>query len=81
MVVIGNIRAWCQERIDENRLITAFGKEVKLSHFGSYIQDIIEENDGISYGDAQRFLNGENIFEAEFPKLLTSKLDSTKSIW
>ena len=68
-VVIGNIRAWCQGRLDGNRRNAAFGKKVKLNHFGSYVQDIIEENDGVSYGDIQRFLNGEDILEAEFPKL------------
>jgi hypothetical protein len=78
-VVVGNIRAWCQKRIDEDRLITAFGKETKLSHFGTYVQGIIEQKDGISYGDVQRFLNGEDIKEAEFPKLLKPKLDGMKS--
>jgi hypothetical protein len=79
-VAIGNIRTWCQETIDENRLITASGKEAKLDHFGTYMQDIIEQKDVISYGDVQRFLNGEEIMEAEFPKLLMPKLDGTQSI-
>jgi hypothetical protein len=51
-----------------------------MSHFGSYIQDILDKNDGISYGDVQRFLNGEDILEAEFPKLLRPKGDGTQSI-
>ncbi|KAM0706288.1 hypothetical protein Q7P35_005614 [Cladosporium inversicolor] len=69
-LLIGNIRAWCQEKIDENKVITAFGKNAMLTQFGFFIQDIIEQKDGISYGDVQRFLNGEDIMEAEFPKLL-----------
>jgi senataxin len=76
MVVIGNIRAWCQEKINGNKLIA--DKKSKMSYFGSYIQDIIDENDGISYGDVQRFLNGEDITEAEFPKLLKPKLDGMR---
>ena len=79
-VVIGNIRAWCQGRLDGNRRNAAFGKKVKLNHFGSYVQDIIEENDGVSYGDIQRFLNGEDILEAEFPKLFKPKLEATRSM-
>jgi senataxin len=78
LVVIGNIRALTQEKINENKLIAT--KKDKMSHFGSYIQDILDKNDGISYGDVQRFLNGEDIMEAEFPKLLKDKVDATKSI-
>jgi senataxin len=78
LVVIGNIRAWAQEKINENKLIAT--KKDKMSHFGSYIQDILDKNDGISYGDVQRFLNGEDILEAEFPKLLRPKGDGTQSI-
>jgi hypothetical protein len=79
-VVIGNIRARYQDGFNENRLITATGKKAKLSHFDSYVQDIIEQKDGVSYGDVQRFLNGEEIMEAEFPELLMPKLDGTRSI-
>ena len=77
-VVIGDICAWCQERIEESKLLTENKDE--MSHFSTYIQDILDEKDGISYGDAQRFLDGEEIMEAEFPKLLKLKLDGTKSI-
>ena len=79
-VVIGNICAWCQKRIDEDRRNTAFGQKAEPNHFGSYVQDIIDENDGISYGDSQRFLNGEDILEAEFPKLFKPKPDATRSM-
>jgi len=77
-VVVGDICAWCQERIEEDELLTESKDE--MSHFDTYIQDIIEKKDGISYGDVQRFLDGEEIMEADFPKLLKLKLDGTEFI-
>ena len=67
-VVVGDIRAWFQERNDDKEV--TIGDKNEMSHFGTYIQDIIEQKVAISYGDVQRFLDGDNITEAELPELL-----------
>jgi hypothetical protein len=78
MVVMGNIRVWCQEKIDENELVE--DNKGKMSHFGAYIEDIIDQNDGISWGDVQRFLNKQDIFQAEFPKLIRPKIEAARNM-